>query len=98
MKKGRSKKRRAMGSRKRAAVSRAYVIGTPPPSGPPAAEAFFDEVENNAALQAMIGLNNQNIITLAKEMGFYFSYQEMTEHLAERWDIRNGPPEDYCCF
>jgi hypothetical protein len=66
-------------------------------SGPPAAEKFFDEVENNQPLQYVIGLNNKNIITLAKEMGLYFTYQEMTAHLAERWDIRNGP-EDYCCF
>ena len=97
MKKGPSRKRRAMNSRKLVVGMRRYP-SIEPLSGPPAVEVFFNEVENNAALQAMIGLNNKNIITLAKEMGLYFTYQEMTAHLAERWDIRNGPPEDYCCF
>ena len=66
-------------------------------TGPPAAKAFFDKVENDQGLQAALAMNNKNILTLAKELNLYFSYEEMHDHLVDRWDIRHGPPEGYCC-
>jgi hypothetical protein len=61
------------------------------------AARFFDEVDENEGLQAAIGLNNQNVIQLAQQMGFKFNYPEMSAHLRARWDIRRGPDGHYCC-
>jgi hypothetical protein len=68
-------------------------------TGIPAVEEFFNLVDEQDGLQAAIGVINQNIITLAAQLGYFFKYDEMAEHLRVRWGIQNGPwpPHSYCC-
>jgi hypothetical protein len=65
--------------------------------GSPAAK-FFTMVEGDIDLQDKIRINNQNILQIAADAGFRFTYAEMADHLRARWCITCGPKEHYCCF
>jgi hypothetical protein len=55
-----------------------------------------DEV-NGAGLRNVIAQNNEQIIALAKSFGYIFDYDEMQEHLIERWGVQKPSKHMYCC-
>ena len=61
------------------------------------AKKFFDEVDKNLGLQAMIGVNQGNIIAVAAGMGWTFDYDDMQDHLRTRWGVTKPPKGKYCC-
>jgi hypothetical protein len=89
-KKSKAKKSRAMG------MDATDMPGTEKP-GVANAKKFFDLVDETPALQTWVGMNNKNILQLAREMKIEFDYEDMQEHLIKRWKIMNPPEGGFCC-
>jgi hypothetical protein len=69
-------------------------------TGVEAAKQFFDLAENEVTgegLRNAIGYNNQQIIALAKSFGYVFDYDDMQEHLIERFGCTTPSKHMYCC-
>ena len=84
--------------KKRATV--AVTTSAPLATGVQAAKEFFDLAENPVTgdgLRTAIGYNNQNVIALAKSFGYEFDYDEMQEHLIERFGCQTPSKYKYCC-
>jgi hypothetical protein len=90
-----------MAKKKKAAVAAPTSTGAPL-TGLEAAKQFFDLAEDEThgeGLRSAIGYNNENVIRLAKSFGFEFDYDEMQEHLNERWGVQKPSQRRprYCC-
>jgi hypothetical protein len=97
----RSVKKAAKKTAKRKAARRTAPVGLVAfvPDDSPVSR-FFTAVETDADLQARIAAHNSRILDIAREFDpeFVFTYEEMANHLRERWGIMRGPREHYCCF
>jgi hypothetical protein len=81
-------------------MAKKAASGTTPPTGVEAAKKFFDLAEDpvtGEGLRNAIGYNNQQIIALAKAFGYVFDYDEMQEHLNERFGCTKPTQYKYCC-
>ncbi|HET9385616.1 MAG TPA: Nif11-like leader peptide family natural product precursor [Gemmatimonadales bacterium] len=86
--------------KKKAAIAAPTSTGATLATGLQAAKQFFDLAEdetNGEGLRTVIGYNNENIIRLAKSFGYEFDYEEMQEHLIERWGVQKPSKFMYCC-
>jgi hypothetical protein len=88
------------GTAKRAAAAR-FPKAAIVPGGVKAAEAFFDLAEgpDGYGLRQAIAQQNNNIILLAKSFGYEFDYDDLQDHLIQRWGVTKKPTMTprFCC-
>jgi predicted ribosomally synthesized peptide with nif11-like leader len=55
------------------------------------AKEFFDQVDSDQALRDELSEVGENVLDLARKHGFNFSYDDMREHLKDRWGVTKPP-------